>query len=57
MFNITCFLLSYLKSDYKDIPLKMNKLNLPNWLNVDILHDVMYIYGIPKNLTKEEIML
>ncbi len=49
--------MSYLKSDYKDIPLKMNKLYLPNWLDVNILHDVMYIYGKPKILDKGEIML
>ena len=49
--------MSYLKSDYKDIPLKMNKLYLPKWLYVDISNDVMCIYGKPKNLAKGEIML
>jgi len=49
--------MSYLKRDYKDIPLKMNKLYLPKWINVDISNDVMYIYGKPKNLAKGEIML
>ena len=49
--------MSYLKSDYKEIPLNINKLNLPKWLNVDISNDVMYFYGKPKNLDKGEIMV
>ena len=49
--------MSYLKSDYQEIPLNINKLNLPKWLNVDISNDVMFIYGKPKILAKREIML
>ena len=49
--------MSYLKIDYQEISLNINKLNLPKWLHVDITNDVMYIYGKPKNLDKGEIML